>query len=163
LVPVKEENCCKEKNMGRSYIAENRESRERMQKLVNSLTEEDLNLILYKEGWTIAAALAHIAFWDQRRLLLVRKWLKEGISPSVIDENLVNDALVTFFLALPPRKAADLAISIAAELDNELERLTDSLVETISGLGDRHALNRAIHRKMHLDDIDKLLLARPLK
>jgi hypothetical protein len=143
--------------MGRSYIAVNRQERERLQKLVNGITDDELRLTLYVEGWTIAAALAHLAFWDRRRLLLVRKWGKEGISPSPLDENLVNDALLPFFLALNPRRAADLAVTIAQKLDRELEQLSPEMIEAIDRLGDRHTLDRAIHRKMHLDDIDKVL------
>ncbi len=143
--------------MERKYITENRLGRERLEKLVDGITEQELRLTLYTEGWTIASALAHLAFWDMRRLLLVRKWEKEGVSPSPIDEYLVNDALLPFFLALDPRKAADLSVSIARELDRELERLSPELLATISSLGDRHALDRSVHRRMHLDDIDKIL------
>jgi hypothetical protein len=143
--------------MDRSYMVENTLSRERLDKLVKGIKDEELTLSLYTEGWTIAAALAHLAFWDQRRLLLVRKWKQNGITPSPIDEDLINDTLVTFFLALAPRKAAGLSLSIAQELDRELEVLPAGLVEEINKLGDRHALNRGIHRKMHLDDIEKRL------
>jgi hypothetical protein len=143
--------------MVRKYIAENKLGRERLQKLVGKITDDELRLQVYAEGWTVAAALAHLAFWDQRRLLLVRRWEKEGISPSPADENLINDALLPFFLALNPRKAAEMAVSIAGELDRELEGLPSDLVEAISQLGDRHALDRSIHRKMHLDEIEKLL------
>jgi hypothetical protein len=143
--------------MDRSYISENKLSRERLGKLVNGIKDEELSLILYAEGWTIAAALAHLAFWDQRRLLLVRRWKQKGITPSPIDEDLINDTLVPFFLALPPRQAAGLSLSIAQELDRELEELPAGLVEEINKMGDLHALNRGIHRKMHLDDIEKRL------
>jgi hypothetical protein len=143
--------------MERKDVAENKLGRERLKKLVSRITDDELRLQLYTEGWTVAVALAHLAFWDQRRLLLVRRWEKEGISPSPVDENLVNDALLPFFLALNPRKAAELAVSIAGELDRELEGLPSDLIEGIDKLGDRHALNRSIHRKMHLDEIEKLL------
>jgi hypothetical protein len=143
--------------MDRSYVVENKLSRERLGKLVKVIKDEELTLTLYAEGWTVAAALAHLAFWDQRRLLLVRKWKKNGITPSPIDEDLINDTLVPFFLALPPRKTAGLSLSVAQELDRELEALPAGLVEEINKLGDRHALNRGIHRKMHLDDIEKRL------
>jgi hypothetical protein len=143
--------------MNKQFITENARELERMQKLVNSITDEELAIILYKEGWTIAAALAHLAFWDQRRLLLVRKWKQNGISPSPLDENIINDVLLSFFLAIPPRKAADLSISIAGELDRELESLSPDIIAQIEKTGDRHALNRAIHRKMHVDEIEALL------
>jgi hypothetical protein len=147
----------KKVHMDRSYIAENNRERERLRHLADSLTDEELALVVYQEGWTIAAALAHLAFWDQRRLILVRKWKQKGVSPSPMDEDTVNDALVPFFLEIPPRKAANLAISTARELDHELEESSPDFIAEMESTGDRHALNRAIHRKMHLDDIESLL------
>jgi putative acetyltransferase len=150
----------KEVNMERAYVIENNRQRKRLLKLVNTITDEELKLIIYKEGWTIAAALAHLAFWDKRRLVLVRKWQQQGVSPSPMnddDVDVINDALLPFFLELNPRNAAGFAIAMAEEVDAEVEKLTPDLVDAINKLGDRHALNRSIHRKMHLDEIEILL------
>jgi hypothetical protein len=140
-----------------SFVTENNKSREKLRNLVKGITDKELQLKLYKEGWTVAVALGHIAFWDQRRLLLIRKWKRNGVAESAMDETITNDALLPLLLAIPPREAADLCISIAEELDGELGKLTPELIAAIKALGDRHALNRAIHRKMHLDDIEALL------
>jgi len=146
--------------MERQFVMKNARARERLRKLVDSITDEELKLIIYKEGWTIAVALAHLAFWDERRRVLVRKWKQKGVSPSPFDEYIVNNALLPFLLAIPPRKAANLAIITAEALDRELEELSPDLVTAIKSLGDRHALNRSIHRKMHLDEIEVLLKAK---
>jgi hypothetical protein len=143
--------------MDNSFIIENRKERERLQNLVNRLTDKKLSLILYKEGWTVAVALAHLAFWDQRRLELIKKWKNTGVEPSPVDMDTINNALIPFFLAIPPRKAAELAVSIAEEVDRELEALPTVLIEAIQNSKDAHALNRYLHRQMHLDDIEKLL------
>jgi hypothetical protein len=103
--------------------------------------------------------LAHLAFWDKRRLVLLQKW-QQGVSASAMNDDIVdmiNDALLPFFLEIPPRKAADMAVAIAEEIDGELEKLSPDLVKALNDLGDRHALNRSIHRKMHLDEIEILL------
>jgi hypothetical protein len=121
------------------------------------MTDKELTLIIYKEGWTIAVALAHLAFWDERRRLLVRKWKQKGVTPSPYDEYIINNALLPFLLAIPPRKAANLAIITAEALDHELEELSPDMITAIKSLGDRHALNRSIHRKMHLDEIENFL------
>jgi hypothetical protein len=144
--------------MKRQYVIDNARELERMRAMVQGMNDEDLNLMLYKEGWTVAVALAHLAFWDQRRLILVRKWKQNGVTPSPMDENTVNDTLLPFLLEISPRCAADLAISIAGELDRELGSASPEFVNLMEQTGDRHALNRAIHRKMHLDDIETLLL-----
>jgi hypothetical protein len=143
--------------MSRQFVIENNRERERLRILTESLTEKELTQVLYKEGWTVAAALAHLAFWDRRRLILVRQWKRAGITPSAMDENTVNDALLPFFLALSPRKAAELAVTTSIELDRELESSSDDFIAALEKTGDRHALNRGVHRKMHLDEIESLL------
>jgi hypothetical protein len=146
--------------MEKSYIAENRQSRERLIKTINSLSESELQLIIYKEGWTIAVALGHIAFWDERRRILLRKWQKDGILPEpVMDFDAINDALVPFLLALAPNKAADMAVNCAEKVDKEIAGLSAEFAEQVEALGDEMALNRGLHRKMHLDEIDGLLKA----
>jgi hypothetical protein len=58
--------------MKQSYIEENSRERERLRFLIESLSDEQLLTPLDTE-WTIAVALAHLAFWDQRSLILIRK------------------------------------------------------------------------------------------
>ena len=57
--------------MDRPFVADNAQERERLISLVARLTDEELSLPL-GNGWTIAVALAHLAFWDQRSLFLMR-------------------------------------------------------------------------------------------
>ncbi len=148
--------------MIRQFVAENARERERLRNLVNKITDEELTLALNVEGWTVAVALAHLAFWDERRLVLVRKWKTKGVTPSPIDADIVNDALVPLLLAIPTRKAANLSIITAEALDRELEEASPDLIAAIEALGDSHALNRSIHRKMHLDEIEALLRTKRL-
>jgi hypothetical protein len=146
--------------MENKYNKVNNESRKRLQKLVNEITDEELKLVMYQEGWTIAAALGHLAFWDERRALNLIEWLKNGFKPSGIndvDTRMINDALLPFLLALPVRKAAGLAVSCAEKVDKVIEGLSIEVVRKIEEMGDEYALDRNLHRKMHLDEIDKLL------
>jgi DinB superfamily len=149
----------KEVFMERPFVIENDRERKRLQLLVDRITEEELSLPL-GEGWTIAAAFAHLAFWDQRALVLMRKWKKTAVAPSPIDDDVANDALLPHCLAIPPRIAARLAGSAAEAIDLELERASDNLITDISKLGDRFRLYRSDHRKLHLDQIENLLRAR---
>jgi hypothetical protein len=48
-------------------------------------------------------------------------------------------------------------VTNAITLDRELEQLPVAIVTAIEAMGDQHALNRGLHRRMHLDDIDTLL------
>lgn len=142
--------------MIRQFVAENARERERLRNLINETTDEELTLVLNVEGWTVAVALAHLAFWDERRLVLVRKWKQNGVTPSPIDLDIVNDALLPLLLAIPSRKAASLSILTAEALDRELEEASTDLIAAIEAQGDSHALDRSIHRKMHLDEIEAL-------
>lgn len=146
--------------MERQFVTENRKERERLKKLVNSLTDEELKLVIYKEGWTIAVALAHLAFWDQRALTLLRRWKKSGVAPSPSDTDVTNNALLPLFLAIPPRIASNMALSSADAADREAEGVSPKLRKVIEGLNEPYRLNRSIHRKMHLDEIEAFLKAR---
>ena len=143
--------------MTRQFVAENARERERLRNLINKITDKELTLALNVEGWTVAVALAHLAFWDERRLVLIRKWKEKGVTQSPVDEAIVNDAMLPLLLAIPPRKAARLSILTAEALDRELEEASPDLIGAIESLGDSHALHRSIHRKMHLDEIEAFL------
>jgi len=143
--------------MDRAYIKQNAKSTERLAKLVKSLTEKELKLVIYKEGWTIAAALAHIAFWDERRRLVLKVWKKKGVKPIVHIDDIVNDILIPFLLAIPVRKAAELAVTAARALDKDLAALSPRMVKAVEALDDEVALNRADHRNSHIDKIEAFL------
>ncbi|MBW2410204.1 MAG: maleylpyruvate isomerase N-terminal domain-containing protein [Deltaproteobacteria bacterium] len=142
--------------MDRPFVAENAHERERLRLLVERLTDEELSLPM-KAGWTIAVALAHLAYWDQRSLMLMRKWQREGVEPSSIDIDVTNDSLLPLLLAIPPGDAADLAVSAAEAIDRELENASSELIAAIESLGEDFRLYRSIHRKLHLDAIEDLL------
>lgn len=143
--------------MDRPFVAENTKERERLSSLVGRLTDEELSLPLGKD-WTIAVALAHLSFWDQRALFLVRKWKNSGVvEPSPIDIDLTNDSLLSLWSAIPPRDAANLAVSSAEEIDRELEEAPSDLITKIERLGENFRLFRSIHRKLHVDQIVELL------
>jgi hypothetical protein len=75
------------------------------------------------------------------------------------DMNTINDALIPFFRALPPRTAANLAVTTAGAIDRELKDISPELVADVKANGDIRALNRSLHRKTHLDDIEVLINA----
>jgi hypothetical protein len=145
-------------NSGMNYIDANRKGRERLQALVGRLTEEELALQV-AEDWTIAAILAHLAFWDYRVLALIVRWKNTGIGPSPIDIDNVNDATKPLFRAIPGRKAANLAVVAAEAVDTELANLPEDLKPGIDALVQegKFRLDRSIHRNEHLDQIESIL------
>jgi hypothetical protein len=108
-------------------------------------------------GWTAAAILAHLAFWDARAITLIRKWQKAGVGESPIDTDVVNEATRELCLAIPPRAAATLALEKATKLDNIIEDLSPEWVDRIVEIGKTVHLKRFPHRREHLDEIEKVL------
>lgn len=142
--------------MSFSFLQENAASRLRLQTIVRRLSESDLARST-PYGWTIAALLAHLAFWDQRVLVLLRRWKQTGVDLSEIDSAAVNDALKPLCHALDPRAAAELCLSSAEAVDAELETITADLVKQIEASPTHFRFNRALHRSDHLNDIEKLI------
>jgi Mycothiol maleylpyruvate isomerase N-terminal domain len=142
------------------YSQENAESYQRLKSLVHRLTDTDLALST-DYGWTIAALLAHLAFWDQRMVVILNRWKESGLDDSPIDSMAVNDALKIICHALEPRTAADLSLSAAERIDAELNTLTPEFVkqieEHITENSIQFRMNRSLHRAGHLDDIEALL------
>ena len=72
-------------------IKDNASENAHLRKLVDQLSDADLRLPM-QAGWTVAAVLGHMAFWDQRAITLIAKWQKEGVGPSAVDTDVVNEA-----------------------------------------------------------------------
>lgn len=142
--------------MNKPFVAENARERERLVGLVEGLADDELRLPL-EAGWNIAAALAHLAFWDRWSLVRLRRWKQCGVAASPVDLDAVNETFLPFGLALEPRVAAKIAVSSAEAIDRELEEISDDLVRAVEGLGDKFRLYRSIHRGMHLDEIEDAL------
>lgn len=142
------------------YSKQNAESRRRLEKLVQGLSEQDLARST-DYGWTVAALLAHLAFWDQRVLVILRRWKQDGFDPSPIDAMAVNDSLRVICHALEPRTAIELCLSSAAAVDSELETLTPETVKQMEehavATDTQFRMNRALHRDGHLNDIEALV------
>jgi hypothetical protein len=51
--------------MDRSYVTENTKSRERLRRMVSNISDSELELVIYKEGWAIAAAMAYLVWLDR--------------------------------------------------------------------------------------------------
>lgn len=61
----------------RSYVTENEEQLTRLRTLVDSLSDEELAAPM-EAGWTVAAVLGHLAFWEHRIVTLVDRWGPDG-------------------------------------------------------------------------------------
>lgn len=143
----------------RSHEKENRAQLERLRALVQRATEADLRRPM-PAGWTVAGVLGHLAFWDQRVLVLLGEWDRTGAPPPPIDEaavDWINDAGKPIALAVPPRAMADLALGIAEAVDRRIAALPDARIAANLAAGKPVNLLRAAHRREHLDEIEHAL------
>jgi Mycothiol maleylpyruvate isomerase N-terminal domain len=145
----------------RSYIAENDHERRRLEALVGKLDDAALSRPM-PAGWTVAGVLAHLAFWDQRIVTFI-ELLKRGAkipTENAVDVEWINEAAKPTQLALPPRRAAALAVETARAIDQALATLSDELLAKNAAAGSPINLRRAEHRREHLDEIEQVLAGR---
>lgn len=134
----------------------NATARLRLETFVRGLSDDELQRPS-PYGGTVAGLLAHLAFWDRRVTVLLRRWKGGGVDESPVDADMINDALVTTHAALSPRAAAELCLAAAAEADAEIETVTPELLAAIEASGVYIRLNRGLHRAGHLADLERLV------
>lgn len=138
-------------------MAGNDRERARLVALAARCTDADLAHPM-PGGWTVAGVLAHAAFWDQRILVLLEQWEK-GVAPRdelPADVTWINDSVKPLLLALPPRRAAEVAVAIAEAVDARVAALSNDIIAKNEATP---LLNwsRADHRAEHLDEIEDAL------
>lgn len=113
-----------------SYKDLNRASTERIKNLAASLTHEEMQTRV-GEHWTVAIALAHLAWWDRRVTYVLDMTAKDGklFIPEI--DIVVNDLSLPLWAAIPPREAARIAIETSEDLDKQLEGYPPLLLEEI--------------------------------
>ncbi len=146
--------------MVRSFVDRNEESRARLRRVVEALTDEDGRRPA-GDGWTVAALLGHIAHWDRfvavrwRRSAAIGAATPEPVPDAVAD--LINDAALPTWAALPASVAGSLAVAAAEEVDGIVARLSDVAVAAVVEDGRSRLVDRSLHRAEHLDLIDRAL------
>ncbi len=127
---------------------ENNTSRNELINCVNGLSQAQL----YHEmpaGWNALAVLAHLAFWDQRAIILLKKWQKVGISASPNDTDVVNETTRSFFRVLDPERAKQLVLATTQGINQLIDSLPVAFINDVIEKGTTVHLNRTEHRRMH--------------
>src|SRR6266511_3774329 len=88
--------------LDRSFIERNRASTERIRALAARLTDEEMQHPV-GEHWTVAIALAHLAFWDRRVMYVLDMTERDGklFIPEI--DIFVNDLSLPLWAAFRPR------------------------------------------------------------
>ena len=138
------------------FIKENADSLARLKAFTDRVSLSQLELRL-DSGWTVAATLAHMAFWDQRAFLLVRRWRDSGVDLSPVDVDVINDASKALCHAILPKETIHLVLESAEAIDREIEGISPALAEEIEAGATQFHLSRANHRDYHLDEVEAAL------
>ena len=143
--------------LDQSFTDLNRASTDRIRALAARLTDLAMQHPV-GEHWTVAIALAHLAFWDRRVLAILDGTERDGklFAPEI--DVMVNDLSLPLWAALPPRAAAQLAIETAENLDQRLADFPPALLEEVYSRNKRWVV-RAWHRGEHLDEIEAALVS----
>lgn len=138
------------------YLSANEEQRLRLKDLAARLSDDELGREL-DNGLTVADVLVHLAFWDHYTAARLREWETGGFEPTATAFESVNEAVKALAARLPLRTAVDLVVSGAEAVDRQVELVPAALAGQIVAEGKERSLNRSLHRRMHLDQIEQVL------
>ena len=139
-------------------LVQNELERDRLATLVGKLSDEDLARDL-GGGWTVAVALAHLAFWDERAALLLERYVEGTPHHHLPDwyEDLLNQTLEPQWRVLPPRAIAEQAVAAAEHVTRVLRLLEDDLCARLETNDEGYLLRRFNHRREHIEQIEAAL------
>jgi hypothetical protein len=139
-----------------TILEENRKERERLLAFMAGLKEEDFEQRLLND-WTVAVTLAHLAFWDLWQVSILKRWLTDKHKPEHSDSRPINDSLSILSETIPPQAVVRLATQAAKAIDQAVGQLTPAQAEELIQAGLERTLRRSLHRKDHLDKLEKAL------
>jgi len=135
----------------------NRSSFERLREIGSGLSDAELVRPI-DAPWTAAALFAHMAFWDRFVLERWRLAAERRDRTPVPEDNAVmdriNDASLRQWLAIPARIAVEEFIAAAAESEELISRLDDTIVSEVVVEGRERLVDRSLHRGEHLRTIE---------
>jgi hypothetical protein len=135
----------------------NRASRDRLADVIARLGDRSISL---PGGWTAAALLAHLAFWDGLGAARLEKYIGDRRPMEFGSDAMtefINAAGLAQWTATPLRVAAALATDGAAKIDRLIEGLPKDAFDGIRAMNVPRVLDRSLHRKEHLDEIERAL------
>jgi hypothetical protein len=138
-----------------------RASVDRLRALGARLSDDELTRVI-DPPWTAGALFAHIGFWDR---FVHAKWLHAANTgsrtPLPMDDalqklvqELVNDASLRQWAAIPPRTALEECIAAAAQIDALIGSLGADVVSELLQARRERLVDRSIHRDEHLNTLE---------
>ncbi len=141
------------------YVVANDSERVRLNALLDGLSDEDLGRRI-SNGLTIATVLVHLAFWDEYACSALLGWRESGFSDSRTNFDAINSAVLALAAAIPAHAAIEMVRAAADAVDREAAAVSPELAATVEANGKVRMLERAQHRRSHLDQIEAVLSRR---
>jgi len=145
--------------MDSTYRARNDAARTRLATLIARLSPQDLDHPL-GDGWTVKAALLHLAFWDRYAAAVAQQWQRTGIVATGVEDAYINLAALDDWLAATPEYALREVVRAAALADRTAAAVGDALHADLDAHGETWVCERSVHRAEHLEQIERLLPTR---
>jgi hypothetical protein len=139
------------------HIKRNRASRDHLAEVITRMGKGSVDL---PGGWTSAGLLAHLAFWDGFGAARLEKFVRDREPMEFGSDTLtefMNEAGMAQWTATPLASAAGLATKAAAGIDLLIEGLPSDVIDQIRAMKRPRLLDRSLHRKEHLDEIERAL------
>jgi len=144
--------------MDRPHVAENNAEWARPKAVVAPLTDADMARAMSEE-WIVGVGLMHLAFWDGPSLSKFEEWERTGtvqIPPWQDMVDGINHAMLPWWRTIAPPQVRHAAAAAAEAVGCKAETLPAPVIESTLAKRPR-SLARAIHRRQHLDQIERAL------
>ena len=128
---------------------------DRIKAFVGPLREDSLLRVL-DNGWTVAATLAHLAFWDRWVEARWSHFLRTGAFHDLPDDitDLVNEAAKPEWHAVQPAETVRLCLDAAVSVTRTIQRLSSGHIRAAVETGRLALVDRTVHWYPHIDEIN---------
>jgi len=139
------------------HVQATRQGLARLQAVVTSLSMNSLPRVV-GGGWTVAATLAHLAFWDHWVEARWNHFSRTGSFRDLPDDitDLVNEAATAEWHALSPQETVRLCLDAAISVTHRIERLATADITVAVETGRLAMVNRTLHWFPHLDELERV-------
>jgi hypothetical protein len=133
----------------------NDDSRARLRALISRL-DRGKGAATAIDGWSVAALLAHLSFWDRFTLRRWRGYLAGTVTPALGQlDDVINDAALPIWNSVPPDVAAREVLEAADAVDAFVAALSPEAVAATLAEGRERWIFRSLHRVEHLEQIER--------
>jgi hypothetical protein len=138
--------------MANSFDARNKQSLDELRAYIATLSDDQLQKPL-SDGWTVSAALCHVAYYDRRAAQYIyRLQNDESFRSATENVHVVNDALLHQWRRIPAQEAVAELLEAGEEANGKVAELDEQTAQRWLSLR-IFGLDRSEHRLEHLEEL----------